>query len=161
MKAIAAMAENRVIGKDNGIPWHIPEDFKHFKKMTNDGIIVMGRKTVESLPDPNDNGERLPNRPILKLSGNIDPRQIASACKFIEKNQDNIVNPKTVWVCGGAMIYRLLLPFCTELWLTRVKGQPNGDAFMPPFEELFIHKENVLTNHKFSIELWKNRSVIK
>lgn len=160
MKAIVAMAENRVIGDRGSIPWHIPEDFTWFKKQTQNGIIAMGRKTVESLPDPNEEGYRLPDRPILQLSGNTHPLQIASACKFIEKNQ-NPHDPKTVWVCGGSMIYKLLLPYCEELWLTRVKGQPNGDTFMPPFEELFYLQENYLTNHKFSIELWKNKAKIK
>lgn len=160
MKAIAAMSENGVIGANGGIPWHLPDDFKHFKRMTEGGIIVMGRKTVESLPEPNDLGERLNGRPILKLTGGKSIDDILNDIILIQKNQGE--PKKTIWVCGGAQIYYLLLPYCTELYLTRVfQKVPNGDAFMPPFHEHFIWEKTLTHNAKFCIELWRNKQILK
>ena len=148
MKAIAAMSENRVIGNNGGIPWHIPADFKWFKECTLDSTLIMGRKTVESLPG------KLPRRSIITLSGNKTPDEIMDMVKLIENNQD-VTNPKDVWLCGGAKIYELLLPYCTDLYLTRVHKQFIGDTFFPDFEDNFGRTGIFFESDEFTIEHWE------
>jgi len=148
MKAIAAMSENRVIGNNSGIPWHIPADFKWFKECTLDSTLIMGRKTVESLPG------KLPRRTIIKLSGNKSVDAIMDDIKLIENSQD-VTNQRDVWLCGGAQIYKLLLPYCTDLYLTRVHRECEGDTFFPDFEDLFGRKGIFVETDEFTIEHWE------
>ncbi len=128
--AIAAMAENRVIGAGNRIPWHLPEDFKWFKATTLGGTLVMGRKTYESI------GRPLPGRTTVVLSrrGIVDERVLAASDL---EAIPGMPLPTPVFVCGGAEIYRQALPRCRTLLLTRVHGTPEGDAFFPEFESRF------------------------
>src|SRR5687767_12408996 len=121
-KAIAAMSLNRVIGRGNQIPWHLPEDFKWFKKMTTGNIVVMGRKTFESI------GKPLPNRETIVVSrgGFTYPGvRIAGSLEEIEVPTDS----REVFICGGAQIYRQALDRCSDLYLTLVKKEVEGDAF--------------------------------
>ena len=131
-KAIAAMAENRVIGNQGAIPWHLPEDFKWFKQATLGHILVMGRRTFESI------GRPLPGREtwILSRTGFTAPgtRTVATVN---ELDQWIGNDPRDVWIAGGAEIYALLLPRCSDLYLSRVRGHPAGDAFFPEFESQF------------------------
>lgn len=129
-KAIAAMSENRVIGNGPSIPWHLPEDFKFFKAMTTGHVIVMGRKTFESI------GRPLPNREtiIVSRSGFAHPGvRIVTHLDEIDVNAD----ARDVFICGGAQIYALALPLCSDVYLTHVKRVVKGDAFFPPFEDAF------------------------
>src|ERR1041384_4405667 len=111
-KAIAAMSENRVIGNGNKIPWHLPEDFKWFKKMTTGNIVVMGRKTFESI------GKPLPNRQTIVLSrcGFQHPGVRTAA------SLDEVAAMPTLtgelFLCGGAEIYAQGLSRCSDLYLT-------------------------------------------
>src|SRR4026208_2104375 len=110
-KAIAAMSLNRVIGRGNAIPWHIPDDLKGFKKLTMGHIIVMGRKTFESI------GRPLPGRKTIVLSGTdfsqpgvgVLPDQAA-----LEAAVSN--DPREVFICGGTEIYSQFLPRCSDLF---------------------------------------------
>src|SRR5476651_624067 len=113
-KAIAAMSENRVIGQGNKIPWHLPEDFKWFKKMTTGHVVVMGRKTFESI------GKPLPNRETIIVSrGGF---QFPGARTISNLAQIDLANEaREVFICGGAQLYELALPICSDLYLTRVK----------------------------------------
>lgn len=136
LSAIAAMAKNRVIGRGNAIPWHVPADFKFFKKTTMGGILLMGRKTFESI------GRPLPGRITVVLSRAGTPPAPAPEAENLFRLRDlaaldEIAPEKKVFVAGGAEIYRLLLPFCEELFLTTIDAEPQGDAFFPPFENLF------------------------
>jgi dihydrofolate reductase len=145
-KAIAAMAENRVIGNRGSIPWHLPEDFKWFKQSTLGGILVMGRRTFESI------GRPLPGREtvILSRSGFTAPgtRTVATLAQLdAEVGND----PREVWIAGGAEIYALLLPRCSDLFLTRVRSNPVGDAFFPEFESGFAPGQPVLEREGFTV----------
>lgn len=144
-KAIAAMSENRVIGQGNKIPWHLPEDFKWFKQMTTGHVIVMGRKTFQSI------GKPLPNREtiILSRAGFQHPgvRTIASLDELALSATDT----RQIFICGGAEIYRQTLPLCTDLYLTTVKRVVEGDAFFPPFEHLFKPAEIISDTPDFTI----------
>src|SRR6478672_4996623 len=100
-KAIAAMSLNRVIGAGNKIPWHLPEDFKWFKKMTTGHVLVMGRKTFESI------GKPLPNRTTIVLTRSTEV--IPGALTFSDLSQVDPMEPRfagrDIFICGGAQVY--------------------------------------------------------
>jgi len=143
-KAIAAMSENRVIGCRNRIPWHLPEDFLWFKKMTTGNIVVMGRRTFESI------GRPLPERTtwVVSRSGFCHPgvRTVQSLAEI-----DPATECRDVFICGGAQLYLEALPRCTDLYLTRVKRVVEGDTFFPPFEDRFRLVTELLDRPEFQI----------
>ena len=147
-RAIAAMAENRVIGNHNTIPWHLPEDFKWFKKTTMGQTLLMGRKTYDSI------GRPLPGRQTIILSRNqlsIPNTQTVNTIESIE----SVATSDIIWIAGGAEIYQLMLPKCSDLYLTRVHQSPVGDTFFPEFENHFELATVIESNAEFSIEHWK------
>ncbi|MBI3877442.1 MAG: dihydrofolate reductase [Verrucomicrobia bacterium] len=149
-KAIAAMSENRVIGAGNRIPWHLPEDFKWFKRMTTDNVIVMGRKTFESI------GKPLPNRETIVLSRtqfNYPGVRTISSLAEINVREE----ARDVFICGGAQIYKMALPLCSDLYLTHVKRAVAGDIFFPPFEDQFVQENVVLDRPDFKIIHYRNK----
>ncbi|TVP77490.1 MAG: dihydrofolate reductase [Puniceicoccaceae bacterium] len=147
-KAIAAMSENRVIGNSGDIPWHLPEDFKWFKQKTMGGILVMGRKTYESI------GRPLPGRDTYVLSR--EAQAIPGVHSFTDLAAlDHLKTDKTIWIAGGGEVYRQILTKCSELFLTRVHRQVEGDAYFPPFEEDFTLDSILEQNDAFTIEHWK------
>ncbi len=151
-KAIAAMSENRVIGHGNRIPWHLPEDFKWFKKMTTGQIIVMGRKTFESI------GRALPNRETVVLShGTFSFPGVRTISGLGEI--DPAREERQVFICGGAQIYEQALPQCSDLYLTLVKRVVEGDTFFPAFEEQFKMAEEILDCADFRICHYRNRDL--
>ena len=147
--AIAAMARNRVVGHANRIPWHLPGDFRWFKQSTLGGILLMGRRTFESI------GRPLPGREtfILSQSGYVAPGartfpDLPSVARAL------VGDPRPVWICGGADVYRQCLPYCRELYLSLVDAEPEGDAWFPPFEDRFqdvgeVHRDPGFVVHKF------------
>ncbi|WP_309385236.1 dihydrofolate reductase [Cerasicoccus frondis] len=143
--AIAAMAENRVIGNGNAIPWRLSEDFKFFKRTTMGHVLVMGRKTWDSI------GRPLPGRETIVISRNAQPDDVpgATIIRSLEALEQFDAGDRKIFIAGGAEIYRQTLPLCAELLLTRVYGQPTGDAFMPEFEELFTPAETLLQFPEF------------
>jgi dihydrofolate reductase len=147
MKAIAAMARNRVIGKDGQIPWHLPEDFKWFKSVTLGHAILMGRRTWDSL------GRPLPGR--LNLVATRDPSAAApdgaELVRDLAAFDPAAYLPRDVWVIGGAELYRQLLPRCDELLLTLVHREPEGETAMPPFEHLFPLRETLRATPEFDV----------
>mgnify|MGYP001284797458 CR=1 FL=1 len=152
-KAIAAMSENRVIGDGGRIPWHLPEDFKWFKRATLGQILVMGRRTYESI------GRPLPGRDtyVLSRSGFSAPG-IRGVPDVASLDQAVAGDPREVFIAGGAEIYAQLLPRCSDLYLTRVRRTVPGDAFFPPFENSFVRVATVLENDDFVVEHYRQRS---
>lgn len=146
-KAIAAMSANRVIGDHGRIPWHLPGDFRWFRKATLGHWLVLGRRTFESI------GRPLPGREtiVLSRSGFSAPgvRAVADLPAL-----DALVasDSREVFVAGGAEIYAMLLPRCSELFLTRVNRTVFGDAFFPPFEDQFSQVGIVMETEEFSVE---------
>src|SRR5687768_2421620 len=124
------MSLNRVIGQGNKIPWHLPEDFKWFKRMTTGHIVAMGRKTFESI------GKPLPNRTtiVLSRSGFAYP----GVQTITELSQLPVDDPRDIFICGGAQVYEQALLLCSDLYLTLVKRTVPGDAFFPVFEDQFV-----------------------
>jgi dihydrofolate reductase len=141
-KAIVAMSLNRAIGKDNKLPWHLPEDLKWFKKLTTGNVIIMGRKTWESI------GKPLPNRESIVVSRTDIPgiRTVRSL---------NEINPtadsREYFIIGGAQLFREALPLCSDLYLTLVKREVDGDVFLDPFEKKFSLSETIQDTPEFSI----------
>jgi dihydrofolate reductase len=146
-KAIAAMSLNRVIGAGNKIPWHLPEDFKWFRKMTTGQVIVMGRKTYDSI------GRPLPNRTTIVLSrspANIAGVRVVADLKDLSSLERELAG-REIFICGGAQIYEQALPLCSDLYLTLVKRTVEGDTFFPTFEDKFMLKEEILDQPEFKI----------
>jgi dihydrofolate reductase len=146
-KAIAAMALNRVIGNGNRIPWQLPEDFKWFKRMTTGQIVVMGRKTFESI------GRPLPNRQTIVLTSSGQPIAGVQVAKSLDALATAVPagDTREVFICGGAQIYRQALPLCSDLYLTLVNRNVDGDTFFPPFEDRFNLAETVSECPDFKI----------
>ena len=146
------MSLNRVIGNANKIPWHIPEDFKWFKQMTTGHILVMGRKTYESI------GRPLPNRTTLVLTRG--PLSAPGVQTIGDLNQiDPNRETREVFICGGAQVYEQALPLCSDLYLTLVKREVEGDAFFPAFEHMFTAVEQVQDTPEFSITRYRNTRI--
>jgi len=150
-KAIAAMSLNRVIGAGGKIPWHIPEDFKWFKKITTGNVIVMGRKTFESI------GKPLPNRETIVLSRSGFSYPGVRTVKSLDE-----IHPSAelgdVFICGGAEVYKQALPLCSDLYLTLVKRQVSGDTFFPEFESRFEQAEQIIDTPEYRIDHFRRSS---
>ena len=128
---IAALDHNRFIGKGNCLPWHLPADLQHFKRLTLGKPIVMGRKTWESLPG------LLPKRKHIVISSN--PEYRAAGCILVCSPEAAILaagDVDEVMVVGGALIYRLMLPLAQRMYLTLVNtAVEGGDARFPDWNE--------------------------
>ena len=129
---IAAFAQNRVVGINNMLPWHLPEDLKYFRRTTTGKAIIMGRKTYESI------GRPLPNRTNIVISRNPDfraegVRVVASLAAAISLAEDvNTINDvQEVMIIGGASIYEAALPMAERLYITHVHAEVEGDAYFP------------------------------
>ena len=151
------MSLNRVIGAGSRIPWHLPEDFKWFKKMTTGQVIVMGRRTFESI------GKPLPNRTTIVLTRSTEPipgvRTISDLGQ-IDRADPSLVG-REIFICGGAQLYEQALPLCSDLYLTLVQRVVAGDTFFPPFEDRFELAEEVLACTEFKILHYRVRERAK
>jgi len=126
---VVAMARNGVIGKDGGLPWHLPDDLKHFKRLTLDHTVIMGRKTFEEIRRP------LANRRNVVISRNPDFRP--SGVTVVPSLAEALALGATedeVFVIGGGEIYRQALPLADRLDLTVVHADVDGDTTFPPFD---------------------------
>ena len=131
---IAATAENNALGKNNEMIWHLPDDFKRFKKLTSGHFIIMGRKTYESLDGP------LPNRThiIITRQENYAEKVDANCCIVVDNIEDAIAKSASkdeTFVIGGGEIYKLALPLADKIELTRVHGTFEADAYFPEIDE--------------------------
>lgn len=124
---ILARAENGVIGRDNGMPWHLPADLKRFKALTMGKAMIMGRKTFDSFPAP------LPGRRHIVLTRDEGWRAHGAEVAHSVKQALDLAGPGTVAVIGGADIYAQFLPIADWIELTEVHGAFAGDVLMPPF----------------------------
>ena len=148
LSTIVAIANDNVIGKDNKLIWHLPEDLKRFKQITTGKNIIMGRKTFESL------GRVLPNRKHIILCNdmemNIDNENveilddISKLDKYINSAEEN-------FVIGGATIYKLLMPYVSKLYITKINQDFEGDVYFPEIKDTEwkeISKEKGLKNEE-------------
>ena len=130
--AVVGMTPNRVIGKDGGIPWHLPEDLKVFKRITTGHPIVMGRKTFDSL------GRPLPNRQNIVLTRDSSWQdQGAETIHTMEDLLDLDLMDKHICIIGGEQIFRLFMPFLDILYVSILHDEHEGDTHFPEFSGLF------------------------
>ena len=135
LSLICAMDENMVIGVNNNLPWHLPEDLKYFKRTTMGNSIIMGRKTFESI------GRPLPGRTNIIVTRNPDyevenARTVGSITDAIElaENTAFIDGSTEAFVIGGAELYKEALPLVNRMHLTMVHAEVDGDAWFPDFD---------------------------
>lgn len=125
---IAAMDNNNVIGFTNEMPWHLPNDLKHFKKVTSNHTIVMGRKTYESI------GRALPNRQNIILSrSNFKTKENLKCISSIDEIKILAEN-ENIFVIGGGTIYEQMIKFADKLYITRIDAEFEGDTFFPTID---------------------------
>ncbi len=127
---IAAMAANHVIGRDNRLPWQLPEDLAHFKRITMGKPMIMGRRTWESLPG------LLPGRPHIVVSRN--PRYRAEGALLATSLEEAIERggqlADEVMIIGGADLYAQAIPLAGRMYLTLIDAEVEGDAYFPAYD---------------------------
>ena len=142
LSIIVAKAKNNIIGKDNALIWHLPEDLKRFKRLTTGHTIIMGRKTFESL------GRVLPNRHHIILCNdaqmNIDDENV-EILEDISMLEKYIKDEEEHFVIGGATMYRLLMPMCSKMYITEINQDFEGDVSFP---EINMNEWNVTEREK-------------
>jgi len=128
---IAALAKNRTIGKDNDLPWHLPNDMKYFMQTTKGHYVIMGRKNFDSIPEK---FKPLPNRTNIVVTRKKDFH--APGCMVVNSLEKGIdlartANENEVFIIGGAEIYKLSLAEANRLYLTEINAEIDGDTFFP------------------------------
>ena len=128
LSIIVAKAQNNIIGKDNALIWHLPEDLKRFKRLTTGHTIIMGRKTFESL------GRVLPNRHHVVLCNDAQMKvdnenveileDISMLDKYVKDTEEH-------FIIGGATMYKLLMPMCSKMYITEINQDFEGDVSFP------------------------------
>jgi dihydrofolate reductase len=144
---IAAMAENRVIGKGNALPWSLKADMAHFKELTMGWPCVMGRKTWESLPK-----RPLPGRVNIVISRSLSAEAAAGAAvvSSLQEAIQHCAGHEKIFICGGASIYRESLALADKIELTVVHRQYEGDAFFPEIDAALWTKTGTIDFDEFS-----------
>ena len=136
------MSRNRAIGKDNKLPWHIPDELKWFKRTTTGNVIIMGRRTWESI------GRPLPNRETIVITqASIPGIRTARSLAEIDPSLD----PRSYFIVGGAKLYRNALPECGEVYLSLIKREVDGDVFLERFEDSFEPPVMIEDHPEFSV----------
>ena len=129
LNIIAAMAENHVIGLNNSLPWHLPDEWAHFRKVTAGKAFIMGRKSFEA-PDALHSEHRnviITSRPPAQAEPHVEyAKDISEAITLLSDETD-------VFVLGGASIFQQMLPLVDRMYLTIVHAQVTGDAWFPAF----------------------------
>lgn len=126
---VAATAENNALGKDNDLPWHLPDDFRHFKQLTSGHHIIMGRKTFESFPSS------LPNRTHIVISR--QPDYNPEGCIVVSSLQEaynRVPEGEDAYVIGGGQIFALAMADADRIELTRVHTEIEADVFFPEID---------------------------
>ncbi len=126
---VVAASINNVIGSDGGLPWHLPDDLRHFKRLTTGKPVVMGRRTFESI------GRPLPDRRNIVMTR--DPDYAAAGCEVVSSVSealDLVGHAEEVMVIGGGQVYRDFLARADRIYLTRVRANVEGDTYFPEID---------------------------
>jgi len=126
---VVAMAENHVIGRGGGLPWHLPKDLQFFKRITLDHTVIMGRKTFEEIKQPLANRRNV----VISRAASFQPRGV-TVVPSLEEALALGATEDEVFVIGGGEIFRLALPRADRLYLTLVHARVEGDTFFPSFD---------------------------
>ncbi len=127
---LAAVARNGTIGRDNRLPWHLPDDLRRFRALTLGKTVIMGRKTYESLPGA------LPGRHSIIVSRDLKDSPAGNDIELARSLEDALGRGRSseVFVIGGASLYRQILPQAHRLYLTEIDAEIAGDAFFPAYD---------------------------
>lgn len=150
---VAYSKNNKVIGVNNTIPWHIKEDFIHFKNYTTGKTIIMGEQTFLSI------GKPLPNRKTIVATikdFKYDHEDVTISNDLFEVLKKYKDSEEELVVCGGATIYKLALPYVDKMVVSEVKKEYQGDACFPSFEEDFI-LESIEEKEEFVIKIYRRK----
>jgi len=146
---IAAMAENRVIGKDNAMPWSIKGNLTHFKEKTMGWPCIMGRKTWESIPK-----KPLPGRLNIIISKTVSATDVqeqeVKIFSSLTAAIEHCSSYEKIFICGGESIYTQAMPLANKIELTLIPGQYDGDTFFPEIDNSWI-KTDTVNYDNFSI----------
>lgn len=128
---IAALGENRVIGKNNDLPWHLPDDMKYFMQTTKGHHAIMGRKNYDSIPEkfkplPNRTNIVITHQKDFKAPGCLVVNSFGGALEIAAQNGE-----QEVFIIGGSEIYKLAMPYANRLYLTEIHAVIDGDTFFP------------------------------
>jgi dihydrofolate reductase len=169
LELIVACNKNGVIGDKNSIPWYVPEDLMNFKKITSGEIIIMGRKTFESLPNgplKNRINIVITNRYLEYENDNkntnlifTDMNHIADILKEYQDQNQNQNQNKKIFIIGGAEIYELFFDYCSIIHLTIVHNEFNGDVFFPYDIDNFENKKLYENIYKSDLLFSKNKNI--
>ena len=132
LSIVVAKAKNNIIGKDNKLLWHLPDDLRRFKSITEGHTIIMGRKTFESL------GKVLPNRKHIVFSNNPDFKvndENVEVVHSLLQIQEYIESEEEAFVIGGAMMYNFLMPYVSKMYVTEIEKEFEGDTFFPRIDD--------------------------
>lgn len=148
LKLITAYTQNKLIGKGDKLPWHIPAELEFFKNETMGKTIIMGERTFNGMPG------LLPGRKTVILTLNKsfmykhkDVEIFYSVEDLLEKYLDS---DEVVYICGGATIYKLLLPFAKELIISHIHNEYSGDVYFPEWDEENYYSETIFKNESFT-----------
>jgi dihydrofolate reductase len=139
---IAALSKNRVIGKNNDLPWRLPDDMKFFMETTKGHCVIMGRKNYESIPHK---FRPLPDRTNIVVTRQKDFR--AEGCQVVHSLEQALASidqksEEEVFIIGGAEIYKLALPYAHKLYLTEIDAEIEGDTFFPLFDKTVFQEQS-------------------
>ena len=152
-KAIVAVSQDGVIGRNGDLPWRLSGDLQWFKKITMGHTILMGRKTWDSLP------KALPGRENWVLSRRNLRSEGMRLFSSLKDVAEHLPDQQTLFVIGGGEVYRQALPLCHELYITEVHQKvPDGDAFFPEYRDQFEAVEVLDENEDFLLRRWQRRS---
>ncbi|MBX2962372.1 MAG: dihydrofolate reductase [Cyclobacteriaceae bacterium] len=143
---IAALTQNNVIGKNNDLPWHLPDDMKYFMQTTKGHPVIMGRKNYDSIPEK---FRPLPNRTNIVVTRQKD--FVATGCIVTHSLAEALdkatsIDTDEIFIIGGAEIYKQGLPKATKLYLTEIQGTIEGDTFFPEVDKT-VWKETSRVHH--------------
>ncbi len=156
LSLIVAVAKNGVIGKDNQLLWHLPKDLQYFKQLTDGHIIVMGRRTFESLP------KLLPNRTHWVITGQRDYKPLYDGARLffsLEEVERALEGKKEAFVIGGAQIYEQFIHKANRLYITEIDRDFEGDAVFPPIPDTF-KKVSITEGERDEKHPWPYRFVV-
>jgi len=156
---IVAISENNVIGKDNTLLWHLPNDLKYFKSKTSLHCVIMGRRTYQSI------GKPLPNRTNIVVSANEN--MVADGCVLVKSIEDALIVARSnheleAFVIGGGQIYEATLGLAERIYITKVHASFEGDTFFPQLRETEwhcisteVHLKDEKNHYDYDFEIWE------
>lgn len=153
LNIIVAMDPNRVIGKNNNLPWHIPEDLKNFKHLTKGNTVIMGRRTYNSI------GRPLPNRHNIVLSCSLANVEGIDICSSLDSALEKALEyERDIFIIGGASVYELAIPLADKMYISYVKEEYGGDTYFPKFNKDNWNIERRENFEEFELVIYKTKN---